>query len=223
MSGPRLHGILAKDTHGSPRPETEVIPKSLTRFIVLLAASGVPGLSAPRQGPPPDLAPVTFRLQSLPNQQSNGQTVRRWLCTHKGRKKTARFRFELASRSTKKGQPFIITQAAFYRETNSDPTELLIALRKSLEAKRLPKQIKRLPKLTCDVAILGVSQSKGDEKEGGGFSSNPHGDWLVMKLFVSDGNGEFFFNLNPKSGIGEFSIKDSEYGDIVLRDLAKVL
>jgi len=32
-----------------------------------------------------------------------------------------------------------------------------------------------------------------------------------------------FFNLNPVLGKGQFSIKDADYGDIVLRQLSSVL
>jgi len=40
---------------------------------------------------------------------------------------------------------------------------------------------------------------------------------------LGDGSSEVFLNLNPALGKGEFSIKDPEYGDGVLQELAKVL
>jgi hypothetical protein len=46
-----------------------------------------------------------------------------------------------------------------------------------------------------------------------------------MKIFIGDGDqqGEVFLNLNPVLRKGQFSIKDPDYGDIVLAQLASVL
>jgi len=46
-----------------------------------------------------------------------------------------------------------------------------------------------------------------------------------MKIFIGKGDqeGQVFLNLNPVSGSGPFSIKDPEYGDIVVARLAEVL
>ena len=49
-------------------------------------------------------------------------------------------------------------------------------------------------------------------------------EWIVLKLFLPKGGdkGEVFLNLNPVLGRGEFSIKDEDYGDYLLRQFAKV-
>jgi hypothetical protein len=59
----------------------------------------------------------------------------------------------------------------------------------------------------------------------GGFAENPRGDWTAMKLFLGKGEdeAEIFFNINAVAGQGEFSIKDEDYGDAVLKELASVL
>jgi hypothetical protein len=45
-----------------------------------------------------------------------------------------------------------------------------------------------------------------------------------MKIFLGQGGqGEVFLNINPILKKGEFSIKDSDCGDIVLSQLAQVL
>jgi hypothetical protein len=46
-----------------------------------------------------------------------------------------------------------------------------------------------------------------------------------MKAFLSEGEseGEAFLNFNSAVGKAEFSIKDSDYGDFVMAELAKVL
>ena len=46
-----------------------------------------------------------------------------------------------------------------------------------------------------------------------------------MKIFIGKGDqeGQVFLNLNPVSRRGQFSIKDPEYGDIMVARLAEVL
>jgi hypothetical protein len=46
-----------------------------------------------------------------------------------------------------------------------------------------------------------------------------------MKIFIGEGEqeGEVFLNLNPVLKKGQFSIKDPDYGGIVLARLAEVL
>jgi hypothetical protein len=48
---------------------------------------------------------------------------------------------------------------------------------------------------------------------------------MILKIFLGEGEGEgeVFLNLNPVLKKGQFSIKDPEYGDIVLAQLASVL
>ncbi len=45
-----------------------------------------------------------------------------------------------------------------------------------------------------------------------------------MKIFIGENDeGQVFLNINPDLRKGEFSIKDSEYGNFVLAQLARVL
>jgi hypothetical protein len=46
-----------------------------------------------------------------------------------------------------------------------------------------------------------------------------------MKILIGKGEqeGDMFLNLNPVIKKGQFSIKDPEYGDILLAQLARVL
>ena len=69
---------------------------------------------------------------------------------------------------------------------------------------------------------FGQHQSQATD---GGFFANPPGNWTPMKIFIGEGDqeGEVFLNLNPVLAKGQFSIKDPDYGDIVLRQLASVL
>jgi len=46
-----------------------------------------------------------------------------------------------------------------------------------------------------------------------------------MKIFIGEGDqeGEVFLNFNLAIRKGQLSMKDPDYGDLVLRELAKVL
>lgn len=75
-------------------------------------------------------------------------------------------------------------------------------------AKQLPANVVRAPSVTFTYADLGEQDH-----------------WRMIKLFFGEGDGEseVFLNLNPTLRQGQFSIKDSDYGDAVLAELAKVL
>ena len=75
----------------------------------------------------------------------------------------------------------------------------------------------RVPELPFDGVILGRNYSKDDAS--GYHNPKPPGNWTVIKLFLPKGgaDGEVFLNINPVDGKGEFSIKDSDYGDYVTK------
>jgi hypothetical protein len=95
-------------------------------------------------------------------------------------------------------------------------------LMKALDAKQVPASSPRVSDLAFGAVLLGVTQSKDPS---GGFSDKPKGDWETIKVFLPRGgdDAEFFLNINPVAGKAEFSIKDSDYGDYVVAQLAKVL
>jgi hypothetical protein len=69
---------------------------------------------------------------------------------------------------------------------------------------------------------FGENQSRSLD---GGFFTKPPGNWRPGKIFIGHGEqeGEVFLNINPVLKMGEFSIKDPDYGDVVLAQLASVL
>ncbi len=96
-----------------------------------------------------------------------------------------------------------------------------MGLKQALLAKALPSKVERAATLPFTFVNLGEMMSH----DSGGFSENPRGSWTAMKIFLEAGDqeGEVFLNLNPELGKGEFSIKDEDYGDFVVAQLAKVL
>ena len=90
----------------------------------------------------------------------------------------------------------------------------------SLQAKTIPANPVRVAELPFSAVLLGDHVSHSPK---GGFAVKPPGNWTSIKLFLGNGSSEVFLNLNPVLGTGEFSIKDPDYGDGVLAELAKVL
>lgn len=168
---------------------------------------------------------VFFSIRQLSAVDTVEGQVVTWLGTHNREGKEARFKIEATLKEPKQGNPFVFGTGAFFREDTSDSSVLLKEIAQALEAKETPSVGSKTNKLLFTTAILGRNLSRGIGKDAlaGSFTSDPKGDWLALKIFVAEGEGEFFLNLNSKTGQGEFSIKDPEYGDIVVRELARVL
>jgi len=110
------------------------------------------------------------------------------------------------------------------RQPRSDCTKFLRRVAKELALSGSLPRPPAVEELECSIVILGTSQSRVEEPEiGPSFWPTPSGNWTAGKLFLADGEGEVFLNLNERDGIGEFSIKDEDYAAIVVTELAKIL
>ncbi len=145
--------------------------------------------------------------------------------TSQGR--TAKFRVEFGPAKTvgasdSKDFPMRAGEGRFVPEPGSDASVLLFDLKKALEANVLPAKVQRLESLPFTFVNIGEDLSQAAS---GGFNSAPPGNWTAMKLFIGEGEQEaqVFLNINPVIKKGQFSIKDPDYGDLVLAQLAKVL
>jgi hypothetical protein len=98
----------------------------------------------------------------------------------------------------------------------------LADLHKALQAKVQPLPASKRTSIPFTYANIGDNLS---QVRGGGFNTKPPGNWTALKLFLGEGDqeGELFLNINPKIRKGQFSMKDPDYGDLVLAELAKVL
>jgi hypothetical protein len=181
-----------------------------------------------------------LHLQTVePHLQTNGPSVffglkptsitpalsefREYNCTYQEGGKTARFRIELKQTRHMSGKIQVAPgEGKFLAGAGSENLVLLQALKKALDAKTIPKASRRVEELAFDAIVLGQNQSRGPS---GSFSNNPPGEWIAIKIFLTKGgdDGELFLNLNPTLGKGEFSLKDSGYGDYLMQELAKVL
>lgn len=143
-----------------------------------------------------------------------------WLATYTDKEgKTTRFRIELSPTASSGDKNPASGRGRFLAETGSDPIPLLESLKKALQAKRMPSNVKRMDTLPFDYVVLGENQTRSPN----GFHDKPRGNWTTMKIFLAKGKGEVFLNVNSVAHQAEFSIKDPAYGDIVLVELAKIL
>jgi len=171
----------------------------------------------------PDTASVSFDLEPVERAEGSLQMK----ATYASQGKIARFIIELERGKVSNARdaqdfPVRMGNGRFKSEQGSDASILLADLQKALEAKTLPKLVPKSTSLPFTFAILGERQSQAS---GGGFHDNPRGDWTAMKIFLGQGDqeAEVFLNFNLVMRKGQFSMKDADYGDAVLLELAKVL
>lgn len=150
---------------------------------------------------------------------SDGTRV--WSAVYKSNEGTALFGLQIFPTHPSSGIEF--GKGKFIAIPGSQPTPLLRALQKALEAKSLPHSTQRLEELPFTIAIIGKDLHRSTE---GDFDGNSTGGWTAAKIFLPghhNEDAEVFLNFNSVLKKGEFSIKDPDYGDDVLSQLAKVL
>jgi hypothetical protein len=165
---------------------------------------------------------VGFDLTPL----QTGNASSAWMGSYTSRGKTARFRIELdpaKEQETKDPKDFKIAtgKGRFVAEPGSDASIFLPELKKTLDAKTLPRGVQRAAFLPFTYVSFGGKMSQTTE---GGLNTNPPGNWTALKLFLGEGDqeAEVFLNYNPVIGKAQFSIKDDDYGDLLLAQFAKV-
>jgi hypothetical protein len=167
--------------------------------------------------------PVLFDLK--PSATSSGVSgLQSYECSYHAEGEIAQFRIEFRQDGALSGKPIPMAfgEGRFLAVAGSKNSALLSALQKALQAKRVPTKSHRVSELQFTVVILGDKMSRNAD---GSYSDQPPGNWIPIKITLpKDGDdGEVFLNLNPSEGKGEFAIKDSDYGDYLLKQFAKVL
>jgi hypothetical protein len=149
------------------------------------------------------------------------------MATYTSQGRIAKFRVEFDPAKTveakdSKDFPMKVGEGRFVAEPGSDASVLLFDLKKALEAKALPSKVQRVESLPFTFVNIADDLSQA---RSGGFSVAPPGNWTAIKIFLGEGEqeAEVFLNINAVIRKGQFSIKDPDYGDLVLAQLAKVL
>ena len=202
---PYLLAFLVLVTFGCTRPATNAQGRTVEPYLS-------------------DSGSVGFDIASL--KRENGSL--RIQATYASRGKLAKFAIEFgATRSMESSKnlkdfPMASGEGRFVAEPGSDSTILLSDLRKALEAKGIPPKVQRVEALPFTFVTFGDNLSQAP---GGGFNAQPPGDWTAIKIFIGEGEqeGEVFLNFNAAIRKGQFSIKDADYGDLLLKQLATVL
>jgi hypothetical protein len=208
-------------------------PRFILTARAFVAAFILIGCSQPkhqtRPSAPPSAGQVTnddppsvlFDIRAIPSsRETPGET---YDCSFSARQKVAHFRLQLAyGNSSTDSQEFSFGSGSFISAADSDNAALLDDLKTALEAKTIPAKPGRRAELQFNLAVLGRNETRDPS---GGFSRQPKGDWILLKLFFPPGgdDAEVYLNLNPKSGKAEFSLKDPDYGDYLLQHFAEVL
>lgn len=151
----------------------------------------------------------------------------KWLATYTSQGRTAQFRIELGPQKhvAAKGSDdfsFSTGEGRFVAEPGSDSSVLLADLKNALEATSVPRNVQRSESIPFTFVVIGEQLSQA---RGGGFNAEPAGNWKTIKLFFGKGKqeAEVFLNINSVIGKGQFSMKDPDYGDLVIAQLARVL
>jgi hypothetical protein len=195
-------------------------------FVIAFLAVGICAGCEKKEEQPiaePQVAAVgdSWLMFSLrPVEGPSSENVKRYQASYVAEGKTARFDIELTMARPSGQIPVAFTKGKFIAVPNSDASSLLVALLKTLQAKNLPSNTVRVAELPFSAALLGDHVSHSPN---GGFAVKPPGNWTTIKLFLGKDSSEVYLNLNPVLGKGEFAIKDQDYGDGVLQELAKVL
>jgi hypothetical protein len=160
---------------------------------------------------------LSFAIQGPEPEPNSDATM--FHATYRAEGKVARFDFEL---NVKPPSADGLQFGRFIAVPGSDASVLLRNLKTTLAAKKLPTTSTRVSELPFAFVLMGNDLSHADD---GGMSPDPRGHWTAMKLFIGHekDDAEVFLNFNTSLHKAEFSIKDEEYGDTLLRYLAKVL
>ena len=202
--------------------------RTLCLFLVAISAAGCS--QSPSKTDGLAIAPYTpvsgsvgFDITILPSSKGTTQ----WMATYSSKGKIAKFGVEFGPSKVAKAQgptdsPITFGEGRIAAEPGSDASVLLTDLKKAREAKQVPKSVERMESLPFTFATIGENLSQAPA---GGFNAKPPGNWTATKIFIGQGEqeGEVFLNINAAIKKGQFSIKDADYGDIVLSQLARVL
>ena len=194
-------------------------------FALFSAVFTARGCSTSRRESLPSDQPGSFAITEVESKETPEGTQKAWRATSREGGEPFAFRLEMLLKVPSGKLPVAFSMGAIIREQAADGTRFLRDVARGIAAQsEVPTNTERHDRLDFSTAILGTSLSReaGDQLIGGKFSSSKPGNWMAFKLYLADGEGEVYLNLDPVSGQGEFTTKDPEYGEVVLRELAHV-
>ena len=178
--------------------------------------------SAPQESAAAEELPRVF-VEIAPDGPQTDDKMR-YLARYTKNGSTARFGIEFRaekSLDSQAGMRIRTGHGSFLADPKSDNSQLLAELKSALAANSIPSKSIRVRELPFTFVFLG----ENDEiSEDGGLKGSATGHWVGAKLFLGPAQEtEIFFNFEKPGGRAEFSMKDEEYGDALMKELAKVL
>ncbi len=172
--------------------------------------------------PAPLVAPPSVALSIQPQ---GPQTSDHWKYTASFTKngKTSRFGVEfMVSKTSTQGLNVKVGRGSFIAIPHSDGFALLAVLKQVLKAKQDPSRDVRVRELPFDFLVQGENLDRGPS---GTLVDSATGKWVSTKLSLGTGGeqGSLLFNFERGGGKGEFAMDEASFGDLVLKELAKVL
>lgn len=166
--------------------------------------------------------PLPFKIAPMPD-GTDAETLALMALYGEGGNQT-KFLIEIQGPRKKDGSadpdtPISFSHGEFRHVASSHPARFFEQLANTLSADSPIFSDAKQEKLPFDIAFLGPPTMR---LPGGGFGGGP-GDWYATKLFLAEGAAEVYFNFNLTSGEAEFSMKDEDYGNVVLSELSKVI
>lgn len=169
---------------------------------------------------------VSFKITEVSSKTVGDVQEKEWLANYQSTGETAQFRIVLQLKQPSGNSPFTFSKGSIEHIDGSNPQTFLRHLTTALMAEGEIARQPKVDKLPLDIAILGIGMSRAGgtgQLAGGGFATHPAGSWIVTKVFLAEGEAEVYLNLDPVSGVGEFSLKDPGYGNVVIQELSRVL
>jgi hypothetical protein len=189
-------------------------------LLLLLIASVACNKKAPESAPAETYSatPNAVALDIIPLASLDGSS--RWLATYTDDYRITKLEIDFLKPADDTAAASASGHGKFVSQPGSDPIPLLDALQKALQARRRPTYAREVDELPFTFIATGENVSRSPD---GSFVNNPPGNWITTKIFLANDQAEVYFNYNPAIHKAEFTMKDPQYGDKVLSELAKIL
>jgi hypothetical protein len=153
-----------------------------------------------------------------------GPAARAWRATYAKDGATGEFGLHLDIAEPTDQSPFAEGTVTLSRARDANGALLLRDFARALGLQNVPAAGTPVNTLTCSATFMGSHLTRGDGPDviAGAFTTSPPGEWVVAKLFFSDGQGEVFLAVNPATARGEFLAKDPELSPAVIREFGRL-
>ncbi len=167
--------------------------------------------------------PATFRIDEIDGVQKGDELDILWTAFATRSNQACIFKIQMFVKRPQGFPPMAFTTGKFIRVNDFpapwDGSWFLRELMRVLEVSSFPKDVELSQELPFSAVILGVNL----QRNSGGFSGEKRGNWMPVKIAVGVPSSEVYMHLNAEEGIGEFAIKDKDYGQTIINEFGKII